>query len=200
MKVTLTSKQDGILKSQIDMIVKEIERLQKVYKDVEILELAGFDDYDEQAEGRYCGETEAIEINRIKCRELLSEKEYIETRKELREKIEKRKNMGLEYQSELYTSWNDYMWNKVRGLKSLVRHEFGHAIYDQLNLSCSGELMIIHACYTESEINRELGEYATQDIDEFVAVAFEESFYEDCSDLAKKVRKLIDRKAGILDE
>lgn len=198
MRITLTSKRNGILKKQINIIEKELNRLMDIYKDVKIDELAGFED-DTNVEGMYYSDTKTIKVNRNKCRSLLNEKEYIETRRRLRGRIDKRRKIGLKAQG--YTSWNDYMWSELRGLKSLIRHEFGHAIFDQMRLSsCADIIMLYHTLLTEDEIQEELGDYATKNMDEFVAVAFEESFYSDCSNLAKRVRKIIDKKAGIIDE
>lgn len=166
------------------------EKIDKVLSDMKIREYEVDDPefHKKDYEGKYEASDGNILINhvRVKSSSLLSE--CIEKRKELRQRLEKRRAMGIDV-----GKIGDRIWNECRCVEGLVRHEFGHALQCQYDIDENEEMIKLYEVLDKDSVSEELGDYANKNIGEFIAVAFEESFLDDCSDIAKQVRKLIDK-------
>lgn len=185
MKITI----ENIDKDKLDAVVAELDRLSKRYG-IKINELGGFagnedDRFDKEA--IYYFEEKKIELNTDYVNDLLLEDDVIEERKKYKIRIDRRRKMGIIID-------NDMVWENVRSLLSTVRHEFFHAIEYRYKLDKDRELLRMYNSLTEEEITTELCSYANTDVSEFLAVAYEESYYDDATDLAKLIRRKIDER------
>jgi len=162
--------------------------IDKTFKEPKIEEVGATHD----EEGKYLSNDRDIKINHHKVKGLLFEDECIVKRKKLRERIELRKSLGIDV-----GGTGDRIWNECRCVEGLIRHEVAHAIAYQYAIDVEQEMLDLFNSLAEEQIINDLAEYAlkdsNEDIHEFIAVGFEESFFDDCSELAKQIRKIIDK-------
>lgn len=142
---------------------------------------------EQKSKGVYDHENKSIYINHSLGQDKFPMDELIEMRKRTREKAERRKKLGLDKYIMNFVDYNS------KTLECVLRHEVGHAIDYTYNLDTNIEMILLYNSLPEEQIKRDLSEYAATSIKEFIAVGFEESFFYDCSALAKKVRSIIDK-------
>ena len=191
--------ENGLSKKQVSSLTKELDKLLEMYPDIIISEIRSYETEPTSEElkrnriiaGTYTSGDEVIGINSLyftKYPYPLSKTEHLKKRKELRKVLQKRIDLGID------VLVGEMLNERYKCLEHTLRHEFAHTLDYTYNLENNKDIKKIYGSLTKKDILREVSEYATKDICEFICECFAESFLSDCSDIAKKVRKIIDEQ------
>ena len=136
--------------------------------------------------GTYNSSTKSIMLN-MDIEDIYTWQEEVEERNRHYQKNLERQAKGRRERDRITTSY---------GAIGTLNHEFGHAIDDTYKLYQNPKIINLFRKYGEQEISKNVSSYATEDIYEFIAECFADSFYEDQGSISKEFMEIMKEVIG----